>query len=480
MMKVFLFATLLTATTAVDAQTVLWNGENNDLLSDGGFWNRATPTVIDEEGNKCLKITLKENPGGWTDEHRMAALPLGGVNMNGLRRITMRIKMAANHNVRVKLVKDGVYSPERLFWYGEANNWQKLTFEYGVGPNSEDITDTDNTVLEIWPYESEDKWGEEILIDDILLEGPVIDGMAARTLEDGSLTGNIVVTGTVRKGQYQCTWDGDWHLEDYDDFSVISSKLSADVTSLDFRGATVSDGDGPQLRNGNVNRIIYSATPFYENDNVIVDGQTSRLVLNDAYPFDSPEGFDAKEVVVNRNLYAGINTFVLPFWVNADEIDGNNGRMAIFKNQDTNKVVFEEKTGVGANTPFIMTDIVNSASELTFTNKGIVKTNGESLGSDFVGVYHETDGEGKWGIGNDDKFVKGATGAKVKTFHAYLDFADGVSARSVVFLDDTTTSIDMLKSEPQHMNAYSLSGMRIEGKLKSGLYLINNKKVFIK
>jgi len=73
---------------------VLWNGDDKEIGSDGGFWNRADPTVVEEEGNKCLKVTLKGNPGGWDQEHHNAALPVGDADFKGLRRITFRLKMA--------------------------------------------------------------------------------------------------------------------------------------------------------------------------------------------------------------------------------------------------------------------------------------------------------------------------------------------------------------------------------------------------
>ena len=95
------------ATMTASAQVVLWNGDDKEVNSDGGFWNRADPTVVDDDGNKCLKVTLKANPDGWDKEHCNAALPLGDVDFKALRRLTMRVKMSLNHNVLVKLVKDG-------------------------------------------------------------------------------------------------------------------------------------------------------------------------------------------------------------------------------------------------------------------------------------------------------------------------------------------------------------------------------------
>ena len=242
-MKKVLLLAIMFAATVCNAQVVLWNGDDKEVGSDGGFWNRADPTVVEEDGNKCLKVTLKANPGGWDKEHCNAALPLGDVDFKGLRRMTLRMKMGVAHNVLVKLVKegDGGYSTGRLFWLGNTNDWNILTFEFGAGPDNDKITDTGNTVLEIWPFEDGgdalNNVGQTIYIDDIKVEGPMVNGMGVRTVADNSLTGDVVVTGVIGKGSYQNTWSGDWHPETYDDYALLAAKLSANAETLDVRGA---------------------------------------------------------------------------------------------------------------------------------------------------------------------------------------------------------------------------------------------------
>ena len=53
MKKILLLATMLVATMC-NAQVILWNGDDKEVGSDGGFWNRAEPTVIEEGDNKTL------------------------------------------------------------------------------------------------------------------------------------------------------------------------------------------------------------------------------------------------------------------------------------------------------------------------------------------------------------------------------------------------------------------------------------------
>ena len=239
-MKKIIFMAAMFAATVCNAQVVLWNGEDKDIDTDGGFWNRADPTVVDDNGNKCLKVTLKANPGGWDQEHHNAALPIGDADFKGLRRVSFRIKMAEKHNVMVQLEgKDGAYNLKRVFWYDTPDEWQTMVYEFAAGPDNEKVTDTGNNVLAIWPFEeTADGEGKTIYIDDIQLNGPMVNGMGVRSYADNSLTGEVKVTGNIETGHYQNTWDGDWHGEDFSDYDLIAAKLAADATVLDVTGST--------------------------------------------------------------------------------------------------------------------------------------------------------------------------------------------------------------------------------------------------
>lgn len=236
---------MLFAATVCNAQVVLWDGTDKEVGSDGGFWNRADPTVVEEDGNKIMKFTLKANPGGWDQEHHNAALPVGDADFKGLRRITFRIKMADKHNVMLQLEgKDGAYNAKRVFWYDTPNEWQVMVYEYAAGPDSEKITDTGNNVLAIWPYEETSQGeGKTFFIDDIKVEGPMVNGKGILSVPDNSLTGEVKVTGTIGKGTYQCTWDGDWHPLPYDDYALLASKLATGATVLNVSEAARWDED---------------------------------------------------------------------------------------------------------------------------------------------------------------------------------------------------------------------------------------------
>lgn len=247
MKKIFLLG-MLFVSTVCNAQVVLWDGTDKELGGDGGFWNRAEPTVVDEEGNKIMKFTLKANPGGWDKEHCNFALPLGEVDFKALRRMTMRVKMAVKHNVLVKIVKDGNggYNIGRLFFCGTPNEWNILTFEWAVGPDNDKIVDTGNTVLEIWPFEEGDALsnvGQVVYIDDIKFEEPMVNGKGIRFYPDNSLAAEVKVTGVIGKGKYQNTWVSPWKEETYDDYALIAQKLAPTATKLDVSEAGRWDED---------------------------------------------------------------------------------------------------------------------------------------------------------------------------------------------------------------------------------------------
>lgn len=252
MKKIILMAAMFAATVC-NAQVTLWNGDDKEVGSDGGFWDRATPTVVEEEGNKVMKFTLKASTSGWDKEQCNFALPLGDADFKGVRRMTMRIKMGVNHNVMVKIVKDGTYSATRWFWCGNPDQWNILTFEFAKGPESDKITDTGNTVLEIWPFEDGadaiSNIGQVVYIDDIKMEGTMVGGKGVVSYDDNSITGDVTATGVIGKGTYQCTWDGDWHSESYDDYALLASKLASTVTKLDVKDAGRWDEDWTAIRN---------------------------------------------------------------------------------------------------------------------------------------------------------------------------------------------------------------------------------------
>lgn len=479
MKKLILTLVTLVTATAASAQIVLWNGNDKEVGSDGGFWARADPTVVEESGNKCLKITTKAKTGDWDKEHCNAALPLGDADFKGLRRLTLKMKMGIKHNVLVKLVKDGGYSFGRLLWLDNTEGWNKLTFEFAAGPDTEKITDTGNTVLEIWPFEDGadalSNIGQTIYIDDIQLEGPMVNGSAIRTLSDNALSGNIAITGTLSKGKYKDTWTpGEWKDVAYDDYELLNSKLSNTITSVDITKATVSDFDGDRFFYKNPYNIVYATSEYGYSHNIVAAGTTTKLILDDAHPFNAPTGFIATTVELKRGLKNGINTLCLPFAVTPSEVKST--KIATFKGG----VTFTTADNVAANTPFITVGATEVAKDpgFTFSNKTIVATPA-SLGTPFQGTYKPlSDTTGKYGINKDGKFEVGSASTPCSAFRAYLT-TNPSTARSIE-IDGETTGISNVSLENPVKEIYNLNGVRVDKIGQKGIYIINGKKVIVK
>lgn len=449
---------------------------DKEVGSDGGFWNRADPTVVEESGNKCLKIVPKAKTGEWEQEHHNAALPVGDANFNSLRRISFRIKMADEHNVEVQLEgKGGAFNAKRAAYYNTPNEWKTLVFEFGAGYESDKITDTNSNVIAIWPYEETSEGeGKTIYIDDIMIEGPMIGEALLSSKADESLTDQqVIVTGAMRKGVCKDLNNG-WADINYNDFELLHNKISADVCFLNLTGAAITDGDGPQLRKKNSNLMILSPVEFKVKDNVITwDGSknvTSKLVLKDDAPFYTPIDFTATAVELTRNVQAGINSFYLPFSVTATEVGA--AKIATWKEG----VTFTTQESIGANTPFITTGATAAAS-LNFGEKEVAKTPTTSDGI-FVGIYAPTYTENKYGINSAGKIQKGAADIKCNAFRAWLTTIPA-SARSID-IDGETTGISNVSLENPVKEIYNLNGVRVNKIGNKGIYIINGKKVIVK
>lgn len=481
MKKLILTLVTLVTATAASAQIVIWNGEDKTAGSDGGFWNRADPKVVEEDGSKCLKMTTKAKTGTWENEHFNAHLPFTA-DFNGLRRISFRIKMEPAHNVLLKL-KHGTAEAQRLFYYNGGNTWQKLNFEFSVGPNNGDVADTsDDCFLEIWPFEDNEAThaagnvGKTIYIDDIQLEGPMVKNSSAiRTLSDDALSGNIAITGTLSKGQYQDTWTGTWTNVAYDDYVLLNSKLSNTITSVDIKGATVSDFDGDQFFYKNPNNIVYATSEYGYSHNIVADGTTTKLILNDAHPLAIPTGFTAASVELKRGLKNGINTLCLPFEVTPSEVKST--KIATFKKG----VTFTTAESVAANTPFITVDATEVSKDqgMTFSNKTIATVTNAIVGTTFQGIYvPQTSTADKYGINSAGKIQEGAADIKCNAFRAWLTTITA-SARSID-IDGETTGISNVSLENPVKEIYNLNGVRVNKIGNKGIYIINGKKVIVK
>lgn len=489
MKKITLCAIALMASATSFAQTILWNGEDKELgKSNTGVWDRCAPEVVENPSkagvntsDKCLKFTITGT--SWDNGNTAFGLPTG-TNFSS-KRLSLKMKKDDNTNVRVELTfKDGennnVYK-KVVAWYDGAGEWRTLYFDFSTNTASDAPTE-----IAIYPTIDNFEGKKEVYVDDIQIENlPKVDGAYLSALDDGSLSDNIKLTGTWIKGECQNV-DGDWKKVEYNDFATLNSKLSANVTSVDMRGTVTKDADvAPFFVNPNT--IVY-ADVAYEHNNVVVDGKATNVELTDANAFAITDNFDAANVLLKRNMREGINSFVLPFWVNPDELGAT--KLATYKKSDGNEVTFEVKdmtVGVNANTPFITCDVAadkaGDGKTLNFKNKGFVATP-ISLGDKFKGVYAPQPAKDLYGIDNKGNLHKGGAGATINAFHAYYQ---GAEAPAKISFEGEATGINAVTTTSTSANGavYDLSGRRVAAnlaaaKLAKGIYVVNGKKVAVK
>ena len=483
MKKVFTLCVAIMASVATFAQTTLWDGENCNEGTDGGFWERCNRSVVVNpqkndvnQSGKCLEFKITGNE--WNNGS--AAIGLSTSSFES-KRMSLMIKKDYNSNVRIEIKCNDVIK-KVVAWYGGSGAWQKLYFDFstnGVEGNPTEIT--------IFPTTDAVDREQTIYLDNIQIEDApkVNDNLLSANTDN--LEGVIKLSGTWLKGVCQNADDSKWKEVDYNDFATLANKLSNKPANIDMRGCIVKDADINAMRGDNSNILVY-ADEAYEADNVVKDGTCANLVLDDTKSFMVNEDFQATKVTLNRSVNAGNNTMCLPFWVNKEDMKAES--IATFKEKAENKsvVTFVKVDHVEANVPFIA-NYNEAVTEFTFANKGVAKT--KDLGTTFIGTYTPGYMEGKYGLTTDNTFKKGGAGAKTKAFRAYLELPEvsGAKTLSLDFTDGETTGIEdaTISFGNKGVKVYSLQGNLIatassmsELHLSNGIYIINNKKVIIK
>lgn len=232
------------------AQTVLWDGEDELITSrneNGGWWDRGNPSVVENPEKdginpsaKCLKFTMSGNDFG----QKHVALPFRDwvtPDLKGNRRFSFMIRKAVNENVKVEISDptNGVdnYWEKTAAWYGGDGRWQKVVLDFSTNTGMNDFPG----VMAIEAQTASVDEPQDVYIDNVVIEAmPMVGDVALKDVADNSLTGNVIVTGSLMRGDCQNA-NGDWFRVDYDDFALLKDKLSADATSLDVRGVTLKD-----------------------------------------------------------------------------------------------------------------------------------------------------------------------------------------------------------------------------------------------
>lgn len=486
MKKIITFSFAMMASATMFGQTVLWNGENYDISSKGDFWDRCNQEVVENPSkdgintsDKCLKFTITGNE--WNNGSAAKGLICDAFDS---KRLSLMIKKDVNSNVRVEIMCNKVIKKVAA-WYDGAGEWRKLYFDFSTN-------NAEGTPTEITIYPTTDNVdGEQVVyIDNIQIEdAPKVGDALLGSISDGSLDGNIKLTGAWLKGECQNA-DGDWQKVEYNDFATLAGKLNGGITSIDMRGTTTKDVDVNAMRGDHSNVLVF-ADEAYDANNIVANEKCANLVLTNAQPFATPEDFTAASVSITRPVFAGKNTMCLPFWVSKDDLGANTIATYVDNEvKDGNTIInFEKKDAVDANVPFIAQFDADSNEPLTFTNKGVVNTPAE-MGNPFTGTYTPGSATDKYGLNAEGLFQKGGDNAKINAFSAYLTLTEAQAAKPILLaIGGETTGINAatIANGNETVKVYNLQGCLVatakslnDLHLANGVYIVNNKKVIVK
>ena len=486
MKKIITFSFALMASATMFGQTVLWDGENYDISSKGDFWDRCNQEVVENPtkdgintSDKCLKFTITGNE--WNNGSAVKGLTCDAFDS---KRLSLMIKKDVSSNVRVEIKCNNVIK-KVVAWYDGAGEWRKLYFDFSTN-------NAEGTPTEITIYPTTDNVdGEQVVyIDNIQIEdAPKVGDALLGSISDGSLDGNIKLTGAWLKGECQNA-DGDWQKVEYNDFETLAGKLKDGITSIDMRGTTTKNVDVNAMRGEHSNVLVF-ADEAYDANNIVANGNCANLVLTNAQPFATPEDFTAASVSITRPVFEGKNTMCLPFWVSKEDLGANTIATYVDNEEkDGNTIInFEKKDAVDANVPFIAQFDADSNEPLAFTDKGVVNTPAE-MGNSFTGTYTPGSAEGKYGLNAEGSFQKGGDNAKINAFSAYLTLTEVQAAKPILLaIGGETTGINAatIANGNETVKVYNLQGCLVatakslnDLHLANGVYIVNNKKVIVK
>ena len=153
---------------------------------------------------------------------------------------------------------------------------EKIVLDFSTNANLNDFPG----VMAITAQTGDVNEPQEVWVDNLVIEEPAkVDGVKLTDLADGSLSGEVKVTGSLLHGDCQNT-NGDWFRVDFDDFALLLAKLSADVSVLDLREVTLMNpywdqiqekcpGIVIRLKDGDIMGIVNIASEMLQPGNAL-------------------------------------------------------------------------------------------------------------------------------------------------------------------------------------------------------------------
>ena len=206
------------------------------------------------------------------------------------------------------------------------------------------------------------------------------------------------------------------------------------------------------------------------------------------------EQFD--RVKLNYTVKQGWNTIAVPFIISDLSVFGENVKAYQFSDYADGELKFSRTTQIPAATPCVFYTDAPSTSQITFDRVTIYSyntveedcavTKGEAT---FQGTYAPIAApgmQGKYGVvPSTGKIQKGGAGASIKALRAYFILPENVDGSKLImtFVEEEgdATSIKGIENlNIENAEMFDLSGRKVIGQKKAGIYILNGKKVVVK
>lgn len=283
------------------------------------------------------------------------------------------------------------------------------------------------------------------------------------------------------------------------DVAALVIPTGSEVGSVDLTEVELGDGLATSDFGSDLGNTLFfiSGSQALSGNNVVADGTCANFVLTDGEPFYAPEAFTAEAISYNRTDLVDdeIYTFVLPFAVSTDQVNGAVYELASI----TEGVISFAPVADGkleANKPYLvratgttlLADDASISGEVEAVTAATVE-NAAVTGVTHVGAYQTTavtsDNASWYGYNQEGKFVKAKTGT-ISPFRTALRVDGNGQSSFALKLDGTVTGIVNLENPNAKVDVYTLSGVCVRKNvpaasalngLSRGVYIVGGQKV---
>ncbi len=201
-------------------------------------------------------------------------------------------------------------------------------------------------------------------------------------------------------------------------------------------------------------------------------------------------------VKLNYTVKQGWNTIAVPFMISDLSVFGENVQAYLFSDYADGELKFSRTTMIPAATPCVFYTEAPSTKQISFDGVTIYSYNAVEEDcavtkneATFQGTYAPIAApgmQGKYGVvPSTGKIQKGGAGASIKALRAYFILPENVDGSKLImtFVEEEgdATSIKGIENlNIENAEMFDLSGRKVIGQKKAGIYILNGKKVVVK